>query len=178
MQYVKIPKERIAVLIGEKGSVKRDIEKRTNTKIEIEDASVSIGSTSEDSIGEWIAKDIVLAIGRGFSPEIARRLLSDEFTLAIIYLRDFAGTPKAMERMKGRVIGEGGRARRVIEDLTDTYVSVYGKTIAIIGSHDDVYLAKDAAVRLIEGARHASVWRFLEKTKSRRRFSPPDTGEI
>lgn len=177
MQYVKIPRERIAVLIGEKGGVKKDIEKRTNTKIEIEDTSVSIDSMNDNSMNELTARGIVLAIGRGFSPEIALRLLNEEFTLEILYLRDFANTQKAIERIKSRVIGEKGRARRTIEDLTNTYISIYGKTIAVIGSYDDAPIAKEAITRLIEGSRHASVYRFLEKTRSHRR-SPWNPEEI
>ncbi len=178
MQYVKIPRERIAVLIGEKGSVKRDIERRTNTKINIEDTSVSIDSMDDNSMNELTARNIALAIGRGFRPEIALRLLNEEFTLEILYLRDFANTQRAIKRIKSRVIGENGRAKGTIENLTNTYISIYGKTIAIIGSYDDVPVAKEAITRLIEGYRHASVYRFLEKTRSRRRHSPWNPEEI
>ena len=178
MQYVKIPKDRVAVLIGEKGSVKRDIEERTNTRIKIEDSSVSIECLSDNSMNEWIVKDIVSAIGRGFNPETALRLLNEGFTLEILYLKDYVNTPKAIERIKGRVIGEKGRARRVIEELTDTYISVYGKTIAVIGAYDEVHAAKEAVIRLIDGSRHSSVYRFLEKNKSQHRISPwnPEEG--
>lgn len=178
MQYVKIPKDRVAVLIGEKGSVKRDIERRTNTEIKIEEASVSIDCLDDNSMNEWIAKDIVLAIGRGFNPEIALRLLNEGFTLEILYLKDFVNTPKAIDRVKGRVIGEKGRSRKVIEDLTEAYISVYGKTIAVIGAYDDVSMAKDAIIRLIEGSRHASVYRFLEKARSRRSPDPRNPSGI
>ncbi len=121
-------------------------------------------------MGEWIGKDIILAIGRGFNPEIALRLLDDEITLEIIKLRDFVNTERAMVTKKGRIIGEKGRTKRRIEDLTGTYLSIYGKSIGIIGSYDDVALAKEAILRLIHGSRHSSVYRFLEKDRRQRRL--------
>lgn len=166
MQYLKIPRERVAVLIGENGGVKKEIEKRTKTKIQIEETSISVEGNSMD---EWLAKDIVLGIGRGFNPEIAFKLLNDEITLEIINLKDFVNTEKAMVTKKGRIIGEKGRTKRFIENITGAYLSVYGKSIGIIGSYDDVALAKEAVVRLIHGARHSSVYNFLEKSKSQRR---------
>jgi ribosomal RNA assembly protein len=169
MKYLKIPEERIPVLIGERGSVKKDIEARTKTALSIEDTSVSIDSRDEgNGLNEMVAENIVLAIGRGFNPGIAFALTKEDYTLEIIHLREYGGTPNALERMKSRVIGEGGKARKTLEELTGTNISVYGKTISIIGSFDDVPVARDAVLRIIEGDRHSSVYRFLEKTKVQR----------
>jgi ribosomal RNA assembly protein len=174
MQYLKIPKERIPVLIGEKGAVKRDIEKRTRTKIDIEDTSVSIGTSQENYMEELVAANIVLSIGRGFNPETAMMLMQDDYTLEVLSLRDFANTASSADRIKGRIIGANGKARKNLEELTGTYISVYGKTISVIGSYDDVAVSKEAVTMLISGARHASVYRFLEKKKAQRRYEPPE----
>ncbi len=177
MQYLKIPEERIAVLIGERGCIKKDIESRTKTKIAIEDTSVTVESTDGNSMEELIAGNIVLAIGRGFNPEIASKLLHDDYTLEVLHLHDYANTPKSLERIKSRVIGEKGRCRKNIEELTGAYLSIYGKTISIIGSFDDTALAKEAVSMLIDGARHASVYRLLEKNRAEQRDAPW-SGEI
>jgi ribosomal RNA assembly protein len=177
MQYLKIPEERIAVLIGERGCIKKDIEQRTNTKISIEETCVNVESSKGNSMEELIAGNIVLAIGRGFNPEIAFKLVNDDYTLEILHLHDYESTPKSMERIKSRVIGEKGRSRKNIEELSGAYLSIYGKTIAIIGSFDDTALAKEAVLLLIDGARHASVYRMLEKTRAARR-DVPWSGEI
>ncbi|MBT4174562.1 RNA-processing protein, partial [archaeon] len=60
-QDVKIPKARIAVLIGEKGSVKRRIEKKANVKLEIdsEEGDVIIEG---DSLGVYETMNVVRAI--------------------------------------------------------------------------------------------------------------------
>ena len=169
MQYLKIPNERLGVLIGEHGALKKEIESRTNTRISIEDTAVTIESTITDCLGEMVARNIVQAIGRGFNPENALRLLNDECTLEIIPLTDYVKSPNAYERLKGRVIGEGGKARKVMEELSGANISVYGKTIGIIGSFDDVALAKEAVLMLLDGARHSSVYRMLEKAQAQRK---------
>ena len=163
MQYLKIPKERVNVLIGEGGETKRDIERLTKTKITVEDTSVSVEG---DGVSEWIARDVVKAVGRGFSPEKALTLLSDENMLLVIDLTDHVSdSDRALTRFKGRIIGRDGKTRKVIEELTGCYLSVYGKTVSLVGSYDGVEVAKDAVLRILDGAPHSSVYRFLEKNR-------------
>ncbi|MEM2918337.1 MAG: KH domain-containing protein [Candidatus Altiarchaeota archaeon] len=160
MQYIKIPEERVGILLGENGSIKREIERKTRTKIKVDNCEVSIEGQPMD---EWIAKDIVKAIARGFSPEKALKLLDENYSFEIIRLKDFANTEKELIRKKARVIGEHGKAREKIEESTDTYISIYGKTISIIGRYEDVEIAKEAIIKLLNGASHRSVYKFLEK---------------
>ena len=81
-------------------------------------------------------------------------------------MKDIAGKNKnTMERLKGRVIGTGGKSREEIERLTDTYISVYGKTIGIIGEVEHVSLARDAVAMLLQGSMHKTVYQYLEKKK-------------
>jgi len=57
-----IPKERVGVLVGDKGKIKRLIEQQTSTSLEIEQEEVSI--KSEDSYKAWICQQIVKAIAK------------------------------------------------------------------------------------------------------------------
>jgi len=75
-----------------------------------------------------------------------------------------------VKRVAGRIIGKEGKSRRVIEDLTDAHLSVYGYTIGIIGRIDELQAARRAIEMLLEGASHPSVYRFLEKEKKRRKL--------
>ena len=159
-QLLKIPKERMAILIGTKGEVKAEIEDRTSTKLDIsKDGEVTILGESLDA---WIAKLIVKAIGRGFSPEKAMNLLKDNYGFELIELKEWAKTDKTMQRLKGRVIGEHGRSKENIERLTDCYISVYGKTIGIIGETIKMLVAKKAVEMLLSGSMHATVFKMLE----------------
>jgi ribosomal RNA assembly protein len=164
-QILKIPKERIAVLIGTKGETKKEIEEKTHTQLNItREGEVSITGNSFDT---WITKQIVKAIGRGFSPKKALTLLEEDSQFEIIELKDWAKTENSMKRLKGRVIGEKGKAKDTIERLTETYISVYGKTICIIGESKRVMAAKKAIEMLLSGSKHSTVFSFLEKERKR-----------
>ncbi|MCD6575627.1 MAG: RNA-processing protein [Nanoarchaeota archaeon] len=164
-QVLKIPKERIAVLIGTKGETKKEIEEKTNTQLTItKEGEVTIKG---DSFDTWITRQIVKAIGRGFSPEKALILLEEGTQFEIIELKNWAKTENSMRRLKGRVIGEKGKAKETIERLTETYISVYGKTICVIGETKRVMAAKRAIEMLLSGSKHSTVFSMLEKERKR-----------
>jgi ribosomal RNA assembly protein len=162
---IRIPKNRIAVLIGPNGAIKRELEKITQTILTIDskDGLVVVESTddSEDPLAVWKARDIAHAIGRGFSPQRAFALLDDDIYLRIVNLEEFGGTPNQIRRLKGRVIGKGGKTRRNIEELTNTYVAVMGNTVGVIGEVENQQIAVNAIVRLLRGAEHSTVNRYL-----------------
>lgn len=169
-EYLKIPRERVGVVIGKEGSVKQKIENITNTQITIESetGSISISPTPEmdDPLSIWKARNIVRAIGRGFSPEIALKLLDDDYIFDVIRLPDFVGkSKKAMKRQKGRIIGKEGRTRAIIKEMTDTDISVYGKTVSLIGDIEKIRIAKEAVEMILEGIQHKTVYAFLEKKR-------------
>jgi ribosomal RNA assembly protein len=167
MEFLRIPSDRVAVLVGKGGSVKKSIEERCRVRLDVErDGGVRISGEATD---EWRAKGVIKAIGRGFNPAVAFKLLSDEYYLEVIELREIFGSEKTIERYKGRVIGKEGKARRFIEEMTGTHVSVFGDTIAIIGALEDAALAKAAIRMLLEGAAHSGVYHFLERQKSKRK---------
>jgi ribosomal RNA assembly protein len=170
-EYLKIPRERVGAVIGKQGITKEEIENATKTSIEIdsETGSVSISprEDAEDPLAVWKARYIVKAVGRGFNPETALKLTDDEVLLEIINLPDYVGkSKKAILRQKGRIIGKDGRTRDIITDMTGVDISIYGKTVAIIGDMEHIHLAKEAVEMILNGSRHKSVYAFLEK-KSR-----------
>lgn len=167
---LKIPKERVGVVIGKEGVIKTEIEEATHCTLAIDSVEGDVTLRGSDSITIMTAMDIVKAIGRGFNPDVALRLLKPDYTLEIISLSDYAGkTPKKMARLKGRVIGEGGKARKLVEELTETNMSVYGKTIALIGMQEDVKNARAATEMLLTGSPHAKVYLWLEKKRRERK---------
>ena len=165
-KLIRIPNDRIAVLIGKSGSVKSKIETACYVTLDIdgENGEVFIKSEGDvEKIQPFKAMEIVTAIGRGFSPENAMTLLKGENALHVIDLREFAGKSNAnVERIKGRIIGEGGRARRNMENLSGTHISVYGKTVSIIGDASKLRLAVDAISSISSGSMHGAVYTKLE----------------
>jgi ribosomal RNA assembly protein len=163
---IKIPKDRVAVLIGKKGEIKKQIEENTKCKLNINSKDGEVHITSDDSMSLFIAKDVIKAIARGFNPEIAQQLLKTDYVFELLIITDYANKSKGtLERLKGRVIGEGGKSRTIIETLTGTHVSVYGKTIAIIGEVEQAAIARTAVEDLLSGSTHATVYKYLERKK-------------
>ncbi|OYT66754.1 MAG: hypothetical protein B6U65_04890 [Candidatus Wolframiiraptor sp. EX4484-121] len=111
---VNIPRERVGVLIGPKGSVKRRIEDELGVRLTIDSEGGSVRielkkppEEGGDPVALFKARDVVEAIGRGFS--------------------------------------------------------IYGDTVAIIGSEEDVRAAEEAVISIINGAPHAQVYRRLNE---------------
>ena len=166
-QYIRIPQDRIGVLIGRNGIVKEDIEKKSESRIEVDSTEGEVyieGIEGGDPLKALRVADVIKAIGRGFSPENAFTLLDDDFLLLdVISIANF--TSKTLKRVKGRVIGRNGRTRRAIEDIAGVKISVYGKTISIIGYSHQIRTAHDAIEMLINGAPHSAVYSFLERKR-------------
>jgi ribosomal RNA assembly protein len=167
---VKIPKERVGVLIGKGGKVKQKIEERCGVKIEIDSETgdtMIIGNSSADRLEAFRAVEVITAISRGFSPQRAYLLFEDEdLIFQQIDLHDYAGkSPNALERIKGRIIGEGGKARRTIEELGGSYVSVYGHTVCLIGNFREIKLTTEAITMLAKGSMHKTVYNMLQGAK-------------
>jgi ribosomal RNA assembly protein len=168
---VRIPKERVGVVIGPDGRTKKKIEEKLSVELEIDsdagDVHISVTENATDPSTLFRAKDVVTALGRGFSPEHAFRLVRDEDVLMeLIDLRGVFGKSEAdLKRVKGRIIGMNGKTRRIIEELTDANVAVYGHTVGVIGTLEQVQVARVAIEMLVKGSMHSTVYRFLHRKR-------------
>ncbi len=167
MQHVKIPQERIGVLIGEGGETVREIEQAAEVELTIdsENGAVQIEPVG-DALKGMTGADIVKAIGRGFSPEEALTLLDGDLRMfELIDIERASRNDNDLRRQKGRLIGEGGRTRELMEELTGASVVIYGSTMGIIGSPHEVDIVRSAAEMLLDGAPHGAVYSFLERKR-------------
>jgi len=169
MQELNIPKARVAVLVGTKGETKKKIEKATKTKLEVlKEGDVVIDGESLDC---FVTEKVVRAVGRGFNPDVALKLINEGYVLEIIKITDYTGkSPKKFIRIKARLIGTQGKARKVLEKLTNTNIIIYGKTVSMIGKYEDVLDAKQAIEYLLQGAPHGNVYKFLEDSIKKRKW--------
>ncbi len=167
---IKIPKNRVAVLIGKKGLVKRNIQRLTNTKLIIDSKEGDVTIESEDSFAAYNTQTIIRAIGRGFNPNIALTLINEDYSLEVLDITEFTGkSDRNIKRIKSRIIGTKGKAWKMIERLTGCYLSVYGKTVSIIGLVEKVTLARQAVEELLKGAPHGNVYKYVQDKKRRMR---------
>jgi ribosomal RNA assembly protein len=168
--FLKIPKERVGVLVGPEGKTKKNIEKMLSVELQIDsetgDVTLLLAENADPSL-LFRAKDVVTAIGRGFSPEHAFRLIRNEDAmLDVIDLRTVFGKSESdIKRVKGRIIGMNGKTRRTIEELTDTNIAVYGHTVSIIGDVEEIEAAREAIQMLVKGSLHSTVYRFLHRKR-------------
>lgn len=164
-ENVLVPHERLGVLIGENGTTKKLIEERTGLELQIDSKTggVTIERTDENAAMALKAIDIVTAIARGFSSEHAMELLSDDIYLKVIHLLEIARNEKDLVRQRARLIGTKGKARHMLEEYTGTRISIYGKTVAIIGDAESVELAAEAIVKLVSGTPHGDVYREIQR---------------
>ncbi len=167
--YVRIPDERIGPVIGPAGRTKRAIEAETRTRLSIDttDGEVEIASDDLDPMGAMKARDMVLAIGRGFSPERAARLLRDDTYLGVIDIKRVTGhrDKAGIWRIRSRLIGVRGRARSRIEELSGASVSIFGNTVALIGQEKQLESATRAVELLLRGSEHSTVFHLLARLR-------------
>ncbi|MFC5365412.1 KH domain-containing protein [Salinirubrum litoreum] len=165
MQHVTVPQDRIGVLIGEGGETMREIEEAAEVRLDIdsENGSVAIESVGDPVTG-MVAPDIVRAIGRGFAPDAALSLLDHDLRMFdLIDIDDAARNQNDLQRHKGRLIGENGRTRELMEELSGANVVIYGSTLGIIGQPEEVQAVRRAAEMILDGAPHGAVYSFLER---------------
>ncbi|HKZ94889.1 MAG TPA: RNA-processing protein [Candidatus Bathyarchaeia archaeon] len=169
--FIKIPRDRIGALIGPEGKVKQVIEKRLKVELAIDsesgDVTIMLASGAEDPSQLFRTQEVITAIGRGFSPERAFRLINDEdAVLEVIDLREMFGSSQAeLQRVKGRIIGQEGKTRRIVEELTEADVSVHGHTVALIANMDEMEVAREAIKMLLRGSEHSTVYRYLHRKR-------------
>ncbi len=167
--FARIPEDRVGVLIGPGGQTKREIAEKTSAQIELdaEEGEVRVISPDTNPGAALTARDIVLAIGRGFSPQRAMRLLRENTFLVILDIKSATGRHEkaALRRIRARLIGSGGKARSRIEELSGCSVSVYGATVAMIGNDEQLERATRAVELLVRGSEHSTVFHLLARMR-------------
>ena len=173
---VRIPMNRVAVLIGTGGETRRTIEKASGASLDVDSQSGDIGIIWDmdgdiDPIMQMKLPDMIKAIGRGMSPKRALRLLGDDVFFQMVDMRDWVGKrANQQRRMRGRLIGRNGRIRKLIEEHSGCEMAVYGSTIVLVGDEEGLPLASKAVERILRGAEHSSVIKSLERERRERRL--------
>ena len=169
MLYIKIPKNRLGVVIGKNGETKNNIEKKGMTKIEIDSKNAEAmidESNAKDPFLALKTRDVIKAIARGFSPEKAMEIFNEDIYFEIIDIKEFIGRKASRLKVaRGRLIGTNGKTREIIEEVSGSYISIYGHTISIIGGLYEMDSARTAVSMILNGKRHSTVYKYLEKRR-------------
>ncbi len=176
---VRVPQDRLGALIGPGGRVKAQLERRAHVRLNIDSETGGVEIVERpktNPLKALQAEEVVRAIARGFSPDNAQALFSDEVFLAVIDMREYTGSRSARQRqVRGRVIGEKGRTRRMLEDLTGCHMAIQGNSVSILGDLEGVDTAKRAVDLLLSGSEHSTVYGFLERKRKQARMTMLDS---
>ena len=176
MRSIKIPEDRVGALVGKDGASKKLIEQRTGIKLMIDREGEVAWDDNAEGVEPIMALkiiDVVKAIGRGFNPDKALKLLDDDdMYFESIDIKDIIGDRQSqVQRARGRLIGKDGKTRKLIEDLADVYMSVYGNTVSVIGNTLSLPIAKNAIEMLLHGSEHSTVYHYLESQRPKLRIA-------
>lgn len=161
MKYLQVPDDRLDLLDD---SVLDRLEKTTGASVSIDAQSKSVSVQHEDSVAEMDTSEVIRAISRGFEPHTAMRLAQEQLVrFEEINVREKTRNAKEFRRQKGRIIGENGRTRELLEELSGADVRVYDNYVSIIGTVMEVKTVRMAVNRLTNGEPHAGVYAFLEE---------------
>lgn len=173
----RVPKDRIAVLIGAKGATRRDLEKAAGCKhIQIDSSTGEIEVTWPDAGGYDPVKalklpDVIKAVGRGMAPSRAIQLLQDDWFFEMVDLREHVGKRSNQQRrIRARIIGSEGKIRKMIERHTGTEISIYKSTVVLVGEGAGLTNARQAIEMLASGSEHGTVLKYLEKERKKTRL--------
>lgn len=170
MEIFKLPKDRIGVIVGKNGQTKRKLEEYIGTKITVDSKMCEVLVSTENiksAIMKLKLSTVINAIGAGFSAEKSFLLFSDDYYLETIRIKSYVKSGKHIRRLKSRVIGTKGKTRKIIERNTDTYISVYGSTVSIIGKLSNLEVARNAVDMLLRGSEHSTVYRYLQRERDK-----------
>jgi ribosomal RNA assembly protein len=155
MQHVKVPDDRIGVLIGGGGETMREIEDRAEVRLDIDSET---GNVRVEKVGDPV---------KGLKgPDIVKALEDDMMMFDLIDIDAASRNKRDLRRHKGRLIGEDGRTRELMQELTGASVTIYGSTLGIIGGPEQVDAVREAAEMILEGAPHGAVYSFLERKRN------------
>lgn len=166
MEQLYIPKERLKLLKDNPAILKAVIQ-ACKTKISIiDDEAIEINGGAFE---EFTSKNVLFAYGRGFDIKIALLLNSQDYYFKVVDIKLIERNKQRIRQIKSRIIGEGGRTKRYVEQVSGAHISIYGDSVAIIGKIDSLYEAETAINTIIEGGTHRLAYLKMEAAHRKNR---------
>lgn len=129
-----------------------------DVKITNKGKEVTIEGTPEN---EYMARQVIDALNFGFPYIEAITMKKENKLLEFVNIKEHTNQSN-LERVRGRVIGQGGKALKTIASLTDSAVELKENTVAIIANPENMERATEAIIAIIKGAKHGAVYKELE----------------
>lgn len=155
----------LARILGKNKRNIQKIEKNLKCKIILEkDKDITIKAPSGKAVQEYLAEEILEALALGFNIDTALLLQDTDYVLKVIDLKNYARGSR-LNTVIARIIGKQGKAKKIIQQLSHCHLVISGHKIGIIGKAESVEVASQAIEKLIRGAPHGHIFKFLEKSQ-------------
>lgn len=144
---------------------------KLQVRMNLKQRAVELRSSPETSDPAHVQRgaDFVRAFALGFALEDALALvrLDDLFvdTFDVHEVRELRGDHYA--RAIGRVAGKNGKTKFAIENTTRTRIVLADSRVHILGSYENIKLARDSIIKLIMGSPPGKVYAHLRNVASR-----------
>jgi ribosomal RNA assembly protein len=138
---------------------RKKLEEVLNVEIINRGKEVSIEGEAKD---EFIAEKVIDALNFGFPYSAAIEIKTEDLVLDILNIKEYTNQ-KNLERVRGRVIGRGGKTLKTLSNLTNCYLELKENRVGIIGEPEFIKNAQEALISLIKGSKAANVYAYLEK---------------
>jgi ribosomal RNA assembly protein len=153
----------LKIKTAKKIEAKKDfLEKKLHVKIEVSGVKVEIIEGSE--YNRFIAEKIFEALDKNFSFDDSFLLLNEDYVFESIPIKDYT-KKKDLTCVRGRVLGKNGRTIEIIGELSECFLTLNENTVNIIGPAGKIKDATNAAISLIQGAKAAKVYAYLERAR-------------
>jgi len=140
---------------------KKRLESKLNIKILNRGKEVQIDGKPEE---EYIAEKVIDALNFGFPFSIAISIKEENLEFEILNIKDHT-TRKDLERVRARIIGEGGKTLKTLNQLTKCNFELKDNQVAIIGAPEYIENAQESIISIIKGAKQSNVYSHLEKNQ-------------
>jgi ribosomal RNA assembly protein len=145
-------------------SLRQKLDAKIDVKRQRDNDNADILIMGKNAMQEYVLSEILEALASGFDLKVAILLEDEEFVFKKVNLRTYARGSR-LSFVRARIVGSEGKSKRVIQSLTDCFISLSDNYVAIIGKPESIELASKAIESLIRGTKHANVFKFLEKSQ-------------
>lgn len=161
---VAVSPERLGFIIGKSGQGIMALEETFNVKIEVDSKTSTVYISPKENatpLEVMRAKQAIEALSLGFKLEDVLSLSDDEWCLEVIDLSELARNLDDLRRIKARIIGEEGKARKNLEQMSGVKIVIGDKMVGLLGECGNVNVARKAVLMLARGRTHGGVYGYL-----------------
>ncbi len=135
-------------------------------KIRLDEANNLVVIERKDEKSDVLkARDFVLALDNCVEEDVALDVLRKDFMVYLIDLRNIFQDKEDIKRILGRIIGENGKIKTKIMEITECHITITDSKILLLGSYEDIEYARHAIQIIVDGSPHTRLFKYLEKVR-------------